>query len=94
MLDWLDNLIHHPRMAWLPRPLTSWICDLQDHKLGMTWAQIRRARHGKSPGYVNGLDWRSGTTGSTLGECARVLREAGARRIGVLTVARVPQVAL
>ena len=68
MLDWLDNLIHHPRMAWLPRPLTSWICDLQDHKLGMTWAQIRRARHGKSPGYVNGLDWRSGTTGSTLGQ--------------------------
>jgi len=34
------------------------------------------------------------TTGSTLGECARVLREAGARRIGVLTVARVLQVAL
>ena len=29
------------------------------------------------------------TTGATLGECARALREAGARRIGVVTVARV-----
>lgn len=29
------------------------------------------------------------TTGATAGECARVLRTAGARRIGVLTVARV-----
>jgi ComF family protein len=29
------------------------------------------------------------TTGATVGECARVLRAAGARRIGVLTVARV-----
>jgi ComF family protein len=29
------------------------------------------------------------TTGATLGECARVLREGGARRVGVLTVARV-----
>jgi len=34
------------------------------------------------------------TTGATLGECARVLRAAGARRIGVLTVARVLQVAV
>jgi len=29
------------------------------------------------------------TTGATLGECARALREGGARRVGVLTVARV-----
>ena len=29
------------------------------------------------------------TTGATLGACARALRDAGARRIGVLTVARV-----
>lgn len=29
------------------------------------------------------------TTGATLAECARCLREAGARRVGVLTVARV-----
>ena len=29
------------------------------------------------------------TTGATLAECARALREAGAGRIGVLTVARV-----
>jgi ComF family protein len=29
------------------------------------------------------------TTGATLGECARALRAAGARRIGVVTVARV-----
>jgi ComF family protein len=29
------------------------------------------------------------TTGATLAECARTLRTAGARRIGVLTVARV-----
>jgi ComF family protein len=29
------------------------------------------------------------TTGATLSECARCLREAGARRVGVLTVARV-----
>jgi predicted amidophosphoribosyltransferase len=29
------------------------------------------------------------TTGATVGECARVLRAAGAARVGVLTVARV-----
>jgi ComF family protein len=29
------------------------------------------------------------TTGATLGECARALRDGGARRVGVLTVARV-----
>jgi predicted amidophosphoribosyltransferase len=29
------------------------------------------------------------TTGSTVKECARVLRKAGARRVDVLTVARV-----
>jgi len=29
------------------------------------------------------------TTGATVGECARALRQAGARRIGVATVARV-----
>ncbi len=29
------------------------------------------------------------TTGATLGECARALRDSGARRVGVLTVARV-----
>jgi ComF family protein len=29
------------------------------------------------------------TTGATLGECTRALREGGARRVGVLTVARV-----
>jgi predicted amidophosphoribosyltransferase len=29
------------------------------------------------------------TTGATAGECARVLREAGAATVGVLTVARV-----
>jgi predicted amidophosphoribosyltransferase len=29
------------------------------------------------------------TTGATLSECARCLREAGAGRVGVLTVARV-----
>jgi predicted amidophosphoribosyltransferase len=29
------------------------------------------------------------TTGATLAECARALREAGAGQIGVLTVARV-----
>jgi ComF family protein len=29
------------------------------------------------------------TTGATAGECARALRAAGARRIGILTVARV-----
>ena len=34
------------------------------------------------------------TTGATLGECARALREAGAWRVGVVTVARVPQVAV
>jgi hypothetical protein len=79
MIDWLDNLIHHPRMGWLPRPLTSWICDLQDHALGMTWAQIRRARHGKSPGYVNGLDWRSGTTNSTLGNQVVIHYKSGER---------------
>jgi ComF family protein len=31
------------------------------------------------------------TTGATVGECARALREVGARRIGVATVARVVQ---
>jgi ComF family protein len=30
------------------------------------------------------------TTGATMRECARALRAAGARRVGVLTVARVP----
>jgi predicted amidophosphoribosyltransferase len=30
------------------------------------------------------------TTGATVRECARALRAAGARRVGVLTVARVP----
>jgi predicted amidophosphoribosyltransferase len=34
------------------------------------------------------------TTGATLGECARALRESGARRVGVLTVARVPHPAV
>lgn len=34
------------------------------------------------------------TTGSTLGECARALRASGARRVGVLTVARVPHPAV
>jgi ComF family protein len=34
------------------------------------------------------------TTGATLGECARALREGGARRVGVLTVARVPHPAV
>jgi predicted amidophosphoribosyltransferase len=29
------------------------------------------------------------TTGATVGECARALRAAGARRVGVLAVARV-----
>jgi predicted amidophosphoribosyltransferase len=29
------------------------------------------------------------TTGATVSECARVLRAAGARSVGVLTVARV-----
>jgi predicted amidophosphoribosyltransferase len=29
------------------------------------------------------------TTGATVGECARTLRRAGARRVGVVTVARV-----
>lgn len=65
MTAWLDNLIHHPHMAWLPRPLTSWVCDLQDHRLGMTWAQIRCARHGKLPGYTNQLDWRAITSASS-----------------------------
>jgi predicted amidophosphoribosyltransferase len=30
------------------------------------------------------------TTGATVAECARVLREAGASAVGVLTLARVP----
>jgi predicted amidophosphoribosyltransferase len=30
------------------------------------------------------------TTGATAGECARTLKAAGARAVGVLTVARVP----
>ena len=34
------------------------------------------------------------TTGATLGECARALRGGGARRVGVLTVARVPHPAV
>jgi ComF family protein len=34
------------------------------------------------------------TTGATLDSCARALREAGARRVGVLTVARVLHAAL
>jgi len=34
------------------------------------------------------------TTGATLGECARALRAGGARRVGVLTVARVPHPAV
>lgn len=34
------------------------------------------------------------TTGATLGECARALRDGGARRVGVLTVARVPHPAV
>jgi predicted amidophosphoribosyltransferase len=33
------------------------------------------------------------TTGATIGECARVLRRAGAARIDVLTLARVVRVA-
>jgi hypothetical protein len=65
----LDSLIHHPRMAWMPRILTGWICDVMDHQLGMTWAEIRRARHGKMAGYTNTLDWRrySPETTSTAG---------------------------
>lgn len=69
MIAWLDALIHHPRMAWVPRPLTSWVCDWMDHKLGMTWREIRRARHGRLPGYSNQLDWRrylnSGSSATT-----------------------------
>ena len=34
------------------------------------------------------------TTGATLGECAQALRAGGARRVGVLTVARVPHPAV
>jgi ComF family protein len=34
------------------------------------------------------------TTGATLAECARALRASGARRVGGLTVARVPQAAV
>jgi ComF family protein len=34
------------------------------------------------------------TTGATLGECARALRDGGARRVGALTVARVPHPAV
>ena len=30
------------------------------------------------------------TTGATANECARTLRRAGARRVGVFTLARVP----
>jgi hypothetical protein len=52
----LDNLIHHPRMRWLPRSLTRWVCDWMDHRLGMTWPEIRKARRGKLPGYTNQLD--------------------------------------
>lgn len=58
LLGRLDNLLHHPRMAWVPRPLTSWVCDVMDHRMGMSWAEIRRARHGKLPGYTNQLDWQ------------------------------------
>jgi hypothetical protein len=57
-IEWLDNLIHHPRMGWIPRPLTSWVCDWMDWKLGLTWHEIRLARHGGKPGYTNQLDWR------------------------------------
>jgi hypothetical protein len=70
-VEWLDNLIHQPRMAWVPRPLTGWVCDVMDWKLGLSWDEIRRARHGKRPGYTNQLDWVNVTakssTASTLG---------------------------
>ncbi len=46
-IEKLDNLIHHPRLTWVPRLLTGWVCDLWDHKLGMSWDEIRRTRHGK-----------------------------------------------
>ena len=70
-VEWLDNLIHQPRMGWVPRPLTSWVCDVMDWKLGLSWDEIRRARHGTLPRYTNQLDWvnvaaKSSTT-NTLG---------------------------
>lgn len=47
MIERLDNLIHQPVMKWVPRLLTSWVCDLWDHKLGLSWDEIRCTRHGK-----------------------------------------------
>ena len=78
-VEWLDNLIHHSRMGWLPRPLTSWVCDVMDWKLGLTWDEIRRARHNKLPGYPNQLDWTTTTpsVNSSLGANVTVHYKTG-----------------
>jgi hypothetical protein len=69
MIERFDNLIHHPRTRWLPRPLTSWVCDLMDRRLGLSWDEIRRSRHGRRSRLANPIDWFSSAgTSSTIGD--------------------------
>jgi len=56
----LDDLVHHPRMRWVPRLFTGWVCDLWDHRMGATWDEVRRTRHGKQS-YLRRY-WGSGQT--------------------------------
>jgi hypothetical protein len=79
LLGRLDTLLHHPRMAWVPRPLTSWVCDRMDLRLGVTREQLRQERPNAGPSGNAYRIWDATPTTSgtaTVGEI-RWLHEDG-----------------
>jgi hypothetical protein len=40
----LDTLVHQVPLKWLPYRWTAWICELEDHRLGLSWEEIRANR--------------------------------------------------